>query len=202
MANAPISSSSLSIGTTTRLRAPAGVGQQHGAWRTVEVGLHFVRRSAMCSTCFVDERRPSPVSGRGRIDGSRRRSSANAGGGLCIAADGTRLLRKTIDAKSRPRRCAVAFSSMALKDRLQLARRTGDDLKHLRGRSLLFLRFTQLAGALIELCLKGRNSVAAIGPGLRWLGVATSGCHGFVAHSAAWFDHRPPCLCRPIPSWS
>ena len=44
----------------------------------------------------------------------------------------------------------VAFSSIVLEHRLQLARRGGDDLQHFRGRGLLLQGLAQIIGALAQ----------------------------------------------------
>ena len=45
----------------------------------------------------------------------------------------------------------VAFSSIAVEHRLQLARRAGDDLEHVGGRGLLLQRLGEIVGALAQL---------------------------------------------------
>src|SRR6266516_367163 len=93
--------------------------------------------------CFVSTMRPRAVRGPGRC-GPRCQNSANAGGTPSIAAASTASPLKRNRTPKLASQVRVAFASMAWNTGLQVARRTGDYVQHLRGRGLLQQRFAQL----------------------------------------------------------
>ncbi len=148
MLKAPISSSSLSIGTTTIVRMPLDFDGSDAVRLAVGVGALLANIDDMGRLLGADD---LPEAGLWPPDaafaGNARRTPAVR---QATTVHGKRHRQIRTGCRIWPRRCA-SHCQHRLKYRLQLAGRAGDHAQHLRGRGLLLQRFGELAGARLHL---------------------------------------------------